>query len=86
MKTLKEIYSGLRKFRYYGYYKKLIVNLVCLFLLILISGFPNLAKGQNVDLQWWNAMVFDWNFSQAWVVEVELDYNRLLCNIRNSVE
>jgi hypothetical protein len=42
-------------------------------------GFLQDARGQTTsDVQSWNAFVTDWNFRQSMLIELELDYNKLL--------
>jgi hypothetical protein len=36
------------------------------------------AMSQSNDTQLWNAAIIDWNFSQSWLAELEIDYNGLL--------
>ena len=36
------------------------------------------ARGQTSDFQSWNAIIIDWNFRQSMLLELEVDYNRVL--------
>ena len=54
-------------------------KLVCPIILFNITYcYNNLTLAQGKDIQLWNSAIIDWNFTQGWLVELELDYNRLL--------
>jgi hypothetical protein len=46
--------------------------------IVLLVSFQNVAKAQSSDTQLWNAAIIDWNFTTNWLVELEIDYNKLL--------
>ena len=49
-----------------------------LVLLNIVYSYNNLVISQNRDVQLWNSALIDWNFTQGWLVELEIDYNKLL--------
>ena len=53
-------------------------SIAVIFLLNVTHGINNPLISQNRDAQIWNSAIIDWNFTQGWLVELELDYNRLL--------
>jgi hypothetical protein len=53
-------------------------KIILLALLSWVSGFLQEVRGQTSDFQSWNAIIIDWNFRQSMLLELELDYNRLL--------
>lgn len=48
------------------------------FLLIIVSAISLPTQSQNVDTQLWSAAIIDMNISNGWLVELEIDYNKLL--------
>lgn len=47
-----------------------------LLIIVYISSFS--AQSQSQDTQLWNAAIIDYSFSNRWLAELEIDYNKLL--------
>lgn len=65
---MKVIYSKIEIHRIYA--KALLL------IIVYTSSFS--AQSQSQDTQLWNAAIIDYSFSNRWLAELEIDYNKLL--------
>ena len=68
----------MKLFQYISNWRWTLKFIASFFLINTTYAIYNEAISQNRDAQIWNSAIIDWNFTQGWLVELELDYNRLL--------